>query len=338
MENKMSSYDSKQKAMTENILITNDAQVSELRNKFDVRISEIMKKVDNHSNLLDQGELNLVDMKRKFDEAQLHSQRDLEEIRKKSKDDKETVVFEVETLKERLETFFSSSEEKLEFLDKAYIRESSKVEVIEKKLSVNEKQTSKLEVRIRDMDKIEEDTSSIWKQLTELQEYINVNKEDLQSIRTQMYSDKEDLWTLVVEIYSAFRGSTLVLKSDGAVKQHQADVLGVYRMVDSYNDRPVYKQDEGENYIYYSATSSSWLVGTVVGHQHGWLRQQSGAAGQRWQPDLTAGWEYRPLLRNNNLGLTTWCSDDGTLRIESLKDIGKVNELIRDVKNAKQID
>merc|ERR1712240_517730 len=37
MENKMSSYDSKQKAMTENILITNDAQVSELRNKFDVR-------------------------------------------------------------------------------------------------------------------------------------------------------------------------------------------------------------------------------------------------------------------------------------------------------------
>lgn len=41
------------------------------------------------------------------------------------------------------------------------------------------------------MDKIEEDTSSIWKQLTELQEYINVNKEDLQSIR--MYQIKLDL-------------------------------------------------------------------------------------------------------------------------------------------------
>ena len=52
---------------------------------------------------------------------------------------------------------------------------------IEKKLSANEKLASKLEVRIRDMEKIEE--SSIWKQLTELQEYINVNKEDLQSIR-----------------------------------------------------------------------------------------------------------------------------------------------------------
>ena len=43
----------------------------------------------------------------------------------------------------------------------------------------------------------------------------------------------------------------MVLKSEGIVKKHQADVLGVYRMVDSYNDRPVYKQDGGENYIYY---------------------------------------------------------------------------------------
>jgi len=337
MENKMSSYDSKQKAMTENILITNDAQVSELRNKFDVRISEIMKKVDNHSNLLDQGELNLVDMKRKFDEAQLHSQRDLEEIRKKSKDDKETVVFEVETLKERLETFFSSSEEKLEFLDKAYIRESSKVEVIEKKLSVNEKQTSKLEVRIRDMDKIEEDTSSIWKQLTELQEYINVNKEDLQSIRINFGNDHQNLQSLIQELYSAFRGFTIVLKSEGIVKKHQADVLGVYRMVDTYNDRPVYKQDGGENYVYYSSTSNTWFVGTVVGHQYGWLRNSTEkASSQRWIPDLKTGWEYRPLVRSSeNIDNNTWHSDDGSLRIEYLKDIEKVSELFRDVKELK---
>ena len=53
------------------------------------------------------------------------------------------------------------------------------------------------------------------------------------------------------------------MKSEGVVKEHQADVLGVYRMIDSYNDRPVYKQDGGENYIYYSAASSSWLVGPV---------------------------------------------------------------------------
>ena len=32
---------------------------------------------------------------------------------------------------------------------------------------------------------------------------------------------------------------------------NQPDVLGVYRMVDSFDNRPVYKQDGGENYIYY---------------------------------------------------------------------------------------
>ena len=43
----------------------------------------------------------------------------------------------------------------------------------------------------------------------------------------------------------------MVLKSEGGVAEKQGDVLGVYRMVDSYCDRPVYKQDGGENYIYY---------------------------------------------------------------------------------------
>ena len=86
------------------------------------------------------------------------------------------------------------------------------------------------------------------------------------------------------------------------MKKYQADVLGVYRMVDSYNERPVYKQDGGENYIYYrlylhhylaslskdvrlivnilyfcisSSTSETWFVGTVVGHQYGWLRNST---------------------------------------------------------------
>jgi hypothetical protein len=57
-------------------------------------------------------------------------------------------------------------------------------------------------------------------------------------------------WTFHKQ-FSSIGGYTVVLKSEGAVREHQADVLGVYRMVDSYNERPVYKQDGGENYIYY---------------------------------------------------------------------------------------
>ena len=46
-------------------------------------------------------------------------------------------------------------------------------------------------------------------------------------------------------------GSTVIIKSEGAMAANQPDVLGVYRMVDSFDNRPVYKQDGGENYIYY---------------------------------------------------------------------------------------
>ena len=73
-------------------------------------------------------------------------------------------------------------------------------------------------------------------------------------------------------------GSTVVLRSEGEVKESQGDVLGVYRVVDTYCDKPVYKQDGGENYIYYSSASASWLVGTVVGHQHAWLRNSTDRA------------------------------------------------------------
>jgi len=140
-------------------------------------------------------------------------------------------------------------------------------------------------------------------------------------------------------LYSAFRGYTVVIKSEGAVKVHQADVLGVYRMMDSYNDRPVYKQDGGENYIYYSAASNTWFVGTVVGHQYGWLRNGSEAANSnRWIPDLSSGWEYRPLVRSAaTIGHNTWLSDDGTLRIESLRDVDRVKEVIQEMRSQRNV-
>ena len=56
----------------------------------------------------------------------------------------------------------------------------------------------------------------------------------------------------------------MVLKSEGIVKKHQADVLGVYRMVDSYNDRPVYKQDMGENYIYYRYIITMIIIINII--------------------------------------------------------------------------
>jgi len=54
----------------------------------------------------------------------------------------------------------------------------------------------------------------------------------------------------------------------------------------------------------------------------------------RWTPDLKTGWEYRPLVRTlDNLDSNTWHSDDGSLRIEYLRDVEKVTELFRDIKD-----
>merc|ERR1711978_845098 len=152
--------------------------------------------------------------------------------------------------------------------------------------------------------KMDHKAASLQKQIADLglklHDSINRSKEDLQSIR----------------------GYTVVLKSEGIVKKYQPDVLGVYRMVDSYDNRPVYKQDGGENYIYYSAASRAWFVGTVVGHRYGWLKNASPeASAARWVPDLRAGWQYRPLVRTtaDSIGQNTWLNDDQTIRMEPLK-------------------
>lgn len=52
---------------------------------------------------------------------------------------------------------------------------------------------------------------------------------------------------------------------------------------------------------------------------------------------MSSGWEYRPLIRGED-SLASWHSDDGTLRIESLRDVEKVTEIIRDIKNAEEVD
>ena len=41
------------------------------------------------------------------------------------------------------------------------------------------------------------------------------------------------------------------MRSQGALSEQMPDLLGVFRLVDSHGDKPLYKQDSGENYIYF---------------------------------------------------------------------------------------
>ena len=105
----------------------------------------------------------------------------------------------------------------------------------------------------------------------------------------------------------------MVVRSEGRVGEEQADVLGVYRLVDSHQDRPLYKQDGGENFIFFSPAGPWWVVGTTVGSHYGWIRNCSArAAGARWPAGLGSSWQYRDGYSG------TWREDDLTLRVEAL--------------------
>jgi len=127
------------------------------------------------------------------------------------------------------------------------------------------------------------------------------------------------VWPALLALYSAFRGSTLVVRSEGLVAAELGDVLGVYRLVDTHQARPLYKQDQGENYIYFSSGTGCWYAGTVVGLQHAWLRHPA-PGGEVWPPDLGPAWQHRTG--------TAWSTEDTTLRVEALPDVERIRELL----------
>ena len=62
------------------------------------------------------------------------------------------------------------------------------MEVIEKSTESLERLSLQFEKRIKDVEKLGEDTTVLWKELSELQEYVNISREDLQSIRMYFWS------------------------------------------------------------------------------------------------------------------------------------------------------
>jgi len=351
---KVAQNESQQFGIQESLSKQNENNIEALRRDMHEKIQDLYSTTSEHSNVLSENNINIIQLNENnavLSGRMAKNEHEINHLKETMDRDRDLVVMKFKEEKDTLESFFKSLAERVEIIQTTQTEESIRLASVTGHLQRQDEQVAGHQERIQDLNRQAQDHRdliiSIEKSLRdqaaetnhELKSYRSTSREEIKNIRADMESDKENLWTLIIEIYSAFRGYTVVLKSEGAVREHQADVLGVYRMVDSYNERPVYKQDGGENYIYYSAASSSWLVGTVVGHQYGWLRNGSAHAGARkWIPDLRSGWEYRPLVRTPGELTDTWRTDDGTLRIESLRDVEKVNEVIRDIKNAKEID
>jgi len=146
------------------------------------------------------------------------------------------------------------------------------------------------------------------------------------------------------------------MKSEGSAAEHQSACLGVYRSVDWCNQRPVYKQEDGENYLYYNSRLKSWMVASYVGNEYAWMkydvhdddvksssssssssssdsedggseeekRQKKKVKKISWRglrtPDLfNPGWQYKlSPLRMDEETIDKWMTDDQTLRVEPL--------------------
>ena len=61
-------------------------------------------------------------------------------------------------------------------------------------------------------------------------------------------------------------GYTVCLYSDEVARQAQPLCLGLYRSVSYKNGRPVYKQEEGQNYLFYY--DNAWFIGPHVDNHY----------------------------------------------------------------------
>jgi len=157
VETKISSYDEKNKTLTENILVTNETQLKDFRNTFDIRIAELCKRSDQHSDQFDQAELKMVDLVKKMNENQHHITRDFEEIRKNISDDKSLLIIQLKEQSEKFESVYNSIDDKVELMETKFVTK------MDHKAASLEKQIADLGLKLHDS--------------------INRSKEDLQSIR-----------------------------------------------------------------------------------------------------------------------------------------------------------
>merc|ERR1712136_449382 len=222
---------------------------------------------------------------------------------------------------------------------------------------------------------------------TQAQEADTASKDQIRKLRTETEQDKKDLWKTIHEVYGALRGYTVVLSSSGSAAEQQMTCLGVYRMVGDFNKKPLYKQDEGENYLYYQ--NKTWLVGPKLNVSHAgahsgdnsscfndyaWVKLDGGKSDGASSSDESSsssdsesedeehrqkklksktkrasmelfkqGWQYKSSLMGVELtgdgdDPVGWMGDDTTLKVEALRDIQMIGDVIENIKRSKQID
>jgi len=267
------------------------------------------------------------------------------------KDDVDKLKEEIDSMDEKQEAAITEIRDTKIFLSSNMVKEvEEKIDgELKKRLDDLEEDVDKLQDKVEKHDKDIQDIDENLKGLEEdfkkadaaLGERIDEAREGLskglKNFRLDFDDCKDNYWDLIMRIYGALRGYTVVLKSNGPAGFKQPSCMGVYRMIDQYNDKPAYKQDGGEHYMFFNAKLSCWMVGSRVGQNYGWMRNESKNQNDKLIPDMTTGWHYQPLAQEGNIE-AKWMDDDQTLRVEALRDIDSINDVISRIKHSKEID
>jgi len=88
----------------------------------------------------------------------------------------------------------------------------------------------------------------------------------MESLEKTLVNNYDDMWNVVLPIYGTLRGYTVCLYSDKMASEAQPLCLGLYRSVDYKNGRPVYKQEEGQNFLFFF--NNAWFIGPHVGNHY----------------------------------------------------------------------
>merc|ERR1719228_3149220 len=138
VETRLVDMDKKTKAVAESLLITSEGQFTEMKKEYDAQIAELVSVTSEQSQALDSHSASLAHVaehSRKMDKDLLVTNREVEELKRQTEEDRGLVVLRFKETKDSLESYFKC----LETIQSTQNEESSRVEIIAKQTESQER-------------------------------------------------------------------------------------------------------------------------------------------------------------------------------------------------------
>jgi len=237
---KILSYEKEQSSLTEVVQTRTQEDIANLREEFGVQVNGLMGNLEQQGN-------KLSTLEAKLEGTSGQTDRMLEDLVQHNSEImtvKETLRHETDLIVKKLsqqQNEVVSLEKRFEDMESAQIYESKQFELNKTRMDNYSDAISKIDERVSCIEEAGKEQNSLilavektlndkFEELdVEVRDGTKITNKEISKIRSEISDNKDSFWTLIVEIYSAFRGSTVILKSEGVVKTEQADVLGVYR-------------------------------------------------------------------------------------------------------------